>query len=269
MAIKEENEKDFLPENTTFQLYSLLQKIIVHQEKSSFLDLERIFFAEVKTLKRVDQQMVFFSGLNYAIRQMNQGKAAFATKAFEWYKLGLLNELLIENELISEATFGNVVVIACRERQFTWAEKFIEDYQQFLKSMIRADIVAFNIASIQLYQNKFEETLEFLATHHFSNVFQPRIRFMEIRALFELFLKDNEYFELLTSKLDAAINFYKRNTLLSKSSLEPYLNGVKLIRRLTNQVLERKKKKIILGWLEEERKKRSIMGINWLIQRFK
>ena len=256
-----------LDQNPTYQLYLLLREVQKNGLEQDFEQLEKAFFETRDQLSRVDQQIVYLNGLNYVIQTMNQGNARYTRKALQWYQYGLDSRLLMEQNLMSETTFGNIVTIACREKEFEWAAQFIEQYQQFLHPDQRQDVAGFNRISIHFYQNQFEDALRFLATHQFSISFQPHIRIMEVRAYFELFLQNDSYYDLLVSKTNAAENYFKRNTFFSKTKLEPYLNVVRIIAKLVNKILAKESASELLTWLAREKETRKINSINWLSKR--
>ncbi len=266
-SLRKEREKGWLSNNPTYELYQHLHSILEEAEGGDFENLNQLFFEKVHSLQRIDQQVLFFHSLNYIIRKVNQGNAEFSSKALEWYKLGLNQELLIEQGRMSETTFGNIVIFGCREKQFDWTKAFIEDWKQYLDPEILEDAFAFNMASWYFYQNEFEDTVSFLMSHSFSIPYQLKVRLTEIRAFFEQFLKDDSYYEVLIAKIQAFENFIKRNTFFSKNNLEPYLNCIRIIEKLTNKISKRERKHKIIEWLENKTRSRRVITKNWLFEK--
>ncbi|MEL6867615.1 MAG: hypothetical protein AAFP19_24535, partial [Bacteroidota bacterium] len=131
-AIKQEKAKGFMANNTWDELYSRLQLLIKEPTDEHFLQVKQHYFEKIQQLRRNDQLIFFFTGLNYLIRQLNRGDEQSYVKALDWYKIGLKHQLLVENQRISEVSFGNIISLACHAKEFSWTKQFIKDYQIYL-----------------------------------------------------------------------------------------------------------------------------------------
>ncbi len=266
LALKQETQNGLLSKIPIFKIYSLLHSAISSQEEEEILAFEKDFFQNSMYLPRIDAQVIFFNGLNFFIRKLNQGSVNYYRKILNWYKLGLDRDLIIEKNIISETTYANIVVIACKEKEFNWADDFIEEYQSFLHPEIQEDVFLLNKCILSFYQDKFEEITFFISSHSFSPRFLPKIRLLEIQAIFGQYLTDSSYFEVLIAKIKAFDIFIKRTNVLSSESSKPYHKSIKLIESVANKLIKKEKKEAIILWLNDKGRNKDSNIKNWILE---
>ena len=181
------------------------------------------------------------------------------------YKIGLEIKLVVENGRIQEGVFGNIALLGCHAGEFEWTEKFMEDYQSFLKEDIRADIVALNKGLWYFHQEAFKEAYNEFVSHSFSSFYQISVRSNTIRAIYELFLKDESLYELLEAQILAYEKFLHRNALISVALKEAHLNQLFILKRLTSGLFNRKDLKTLQESLFTKlNKMEKVIGKKWL-----
>ena len=188
-----EENQNIYQHNIPIKLYTLLIKLFEENSTSDFEELETIFFMNIDQLSSKDRQRIYLYGLNYASRQLNTGKSIFSKKAFEWYRFGLQDDLLIQNGKVSEISFGNIVICGCREKEFEWTEDFLITYQGQLHAKRKEDVVQYNRGLIYFYKGEFEKAFNILTSYDFEYSFQLKVRLTTLRVLFEQFLMDSTY----------------------------------------------------------------------------
>ena len=251
-----------------FELYRYTFALLEENTTSDFYKFEQLFFAQAKTLDLEDQMLLYLSGLNYINRQVNNGHSAFSSIAFKWYKYGLSNDLLIKNNNIDQVTFGNIVVYGCREKQFDWTKSFISTYESYLDPEIKTDIVNYNLAWLHISMKEFHQALSILTNYPFKEKDQAKTRLNIIRAMFELFLTDERYYSLLTANIHSFEVFISRNTFFKKSTLKPYLNGIRIIRGLATRIQKKEEMQTIRTWfLHQIQSKQEIIARSWLSEK--
>ena len=251
-----------------FTLYEFAFSLLEEKAPSNFNVFEQLFFEYFEQLAKEDRQLLYFNGLNHLNRQVNKGKTNCSSLAFKWYKYGLRNNLLIENQQIAETTFSNIVVYGCREKEFNWTRTFMDTFKVYLTLEIREDIYCYNTALLHFSKKEFEETLGLMSNHSFTEKNQPKTRLTIIRTLFELFLQDNDYLEVLNANIQSFEIFISRNTFFEKNTLKPYLNCIQIIRGLTKRFSAKEDITKIRAWLNNQtQSKMEIIAINWLIQK--
>jgi len=251
-----------------FRLYQYTFALLEENSESDFNKFEQLFFEQAQSIDLEDQILLYLSGLNYINRQVNNGNSAFSSVAFKWYQYGLSNNLLIKNKNIDQVTFGNIVVYGCREKQFSWTRTFIEDHQSYLDPEIKTDVVNYNLAWLHISMKEFHQALAILTNYPFKEKDQPKTRLNIIRALFELFLIDKRYYNLLTANIHSFEVFISRNTFFKKSTLKSYLNGIRIIRGLATRIHKKEEKSTIHTWfLNQTKSKQEIIARSWLSEK--
>ena len=80
------------------------------------------------------------------------------------------NELIYVEGLITHWTFKNVVVLALRLGEFSWAEKFIRQFSSRLEPSFRANAVKYNLAQLHFYKKDFADVLSLLQEVEYDDV---------------------------------------------------------------------------------------------------
>jgi len=76
--------------------------------------------------------------ISYCVNQVKKGKLQYNRNIFELYKIMHDKKLLIHDNFISIAMLKNMVITACREKEFLWAEQLIEHYRPFIHQAYHA-----------------------------------------------------------------------------------------------------------------------------------
>lgn len=236
-----------------YQMYKLVYALFDDPvAEEAFNKLKELFRKKFQRLRKEDQFFVLHHLINYAARQINTGKAKFYKEALDLYKIGLKLGLLLENGKIRETTYSNIILLGCQATDFRWVDGFIDQYYTFLPEEGRDDARAHALGLRYFYEQKFDEAVDQLLNYRFSPAYQPRVRIIIVRALFEQFLEDESIYGLLQAQCDAFEKYILRNDLLAKPRLAPHMNTVRVIRKWTQLVFDREPKASIRLWLEQE-----------------
>lgn len=98
--------------------------------------------------------------INYAIRRLNTGSDLFIREALELYQLSLAQGYLLEDGVLLESTYSNIVSLAAKLKQHDWAKGFIYQYQKHLKPAFRAPLFHFNLGKLYYEQGQLENSLQ-------------------------------------------------------------------------------------------------------------
>ncbi|MEO1257581.1 MAG: hypothetical protein AAFZ15_02255 [Bacteroidota bacterium] len=251
-TIKENRQEGWLEGHYLVQLYELLFELMEGQQHDTFFAFKKKMFQHYHDLRSTDKELLFYSGLNFAIGQINQGEESFYKEALEWYKLSISSQLIIERGKINNVIFNNVVLLGCREKEFVWTDHFIHNYGKYLSKSTRLDTILFSESLLLFHQKKFQESMVKLCAHSFSKDFQPKVRLTMIRNNFEQFLIDDKYYEVLQSNIEAFEKYITRDKYFSYAKIESHIHCIRIIKKLSDKILERPKKGTLASWLEEE-----------------
>ena len=267
-VVEAESKNGLLKSNVLFQLYRLLFEINKLQKgHQSYFRLKKYFLENYEKIKRIDQVIVHSIMINYSVRQINLGDKSFYQDSLELYKFGLNHHLVMEKGKISEAVFGNIVMLGCSANELEWTEDFIDNHQQYLDEKIKLDTVIYSQATVFYFKKEFEETIHLLTQHRFSTYQQVKVRLLTIRSAFEVFTKKINYYDYLISQIEAFEKFLRRDDLQDVIKKEAGFNFTRFIRKLINCILENKKE------IELKKLKKSILKENnlflksWLLEK--
>ncbi len=223
-----------LQDNVPFALYRLLLTLYEKEENpEAFQALKDLLSQQIGALRYFDQSMLLSQLVNYAIRQLNQGKAAFNREIFELYQLALAHKLLLTNGVLEAVVYRNIVLSGCKEKAFEWTEKFIHEYEPFLEKDIRLDSKCMALALLCFHRLDYDGAIDLISKHQFSDMLlQMNTRIILSKVWFEKFSLDAGHFELLMYQLDAIEKFIRRNKLISREKKEEHLNFVLTTRHL-------------------------------------
>lgn len=228
--------KTTLEEYPIYQVYQLIiQSFSNPDDAELYSTIESLLKNEISRLGRDDKNLVLRILLNHSSAQINKGLDLYFSRMLSLYKFGLEEELLIENNLISETTFTNIVTVGSHEKDFEWVEGFIQKYKSKLPISVQEDATCFGLG-LMFYQKKdYAKTIDLILNHSFSkplHILQSKT--ILLRAYFDQYLQDDSYYELLIAQANAFEKFIRRNDLISKVKKEGYLNFVLFARKIIN-----------------------------------
>ncbi len=173
------------------------------------------------------KSMVVFA-MNYCINQINYGKSTYLNELLELYKLALHDNLLLNEGQLSQWDYKNIVTVALRVKDLTWADGFIEEYKQQLPKADRANAYTFNRARYHFYTRNYNEVLRLLQDVKYNDIFyQLDSKTTLLKTYYEL----GEELPMLSLK-DSFRVLLQRKRAISPQQRQNYLNLLKLTLRL-------------------------------------
>jgi len=267
-AIETEQAHSFLADNQLAQIYTDLAALQKNGQSETYSQLKHSFFDHIHLLSSSDLSIIFTAGINYPISKINQGQTAYYKEALDWYKKGIEYGLIFSNKRMSEVTYSNIILLGCREGDFTWTKNFINDYQHFLDERIRLDAKTHNSALLFFHQRAFEQALSELSKHTFSKSFHLKTRLTMIRATFELLFKSPDYHELLANKITAFEKYLSRDRTIVNRQIEAYKNCIRLIKGIAMRISAKEDHQKISAWaLQELNTDKPVIARDWLIEK--
>ena len=170
---------------------------------------------------------LFLLATNYCIQQMNRGSKEFAKKGLDIYKVGLKNEVLLLNGILSRYTYGNIVAKALVTKEYEWAEQFLNQYKNKLEKKFQESIFSFNLAWLEYERQHYLEALELINKTKFKDVLlNLSAKTIAMKIYFEL-----QSFDLLYSHLEAMKTFIQRKKVIGYHR-KNYLNTIKFMKKI-------------------------------------
>ncbi len=203
---------------------------------------------------------LFIWAINYCVRQLNQGQARYFQEVADLYKPGIESGTLLENGMISQYTYYNIVAVMLQTGDMEWIDYFIHAYKNNLEKKHRESTFSFTLARLRYAQKLYDPVLELLQKANYRDpLLNLAAKTLLLKTWYEL-----EEFETLQSHLDAMRNYIRRKRVLGYHRTN-YLNIIKYtdkllnINRLDKQETEKLRKQIDV---EENLTERS-----WLLEK--
>ncbi|MCB0584461.1 MAG: hypothetical protein KDD06_03925, partial [Phaeodactylibacter sp.] len=239
------------------------------EDENIFGRLEMVAFSHLHLLRPDDQASLLRYLINTTIQLYNQGKEEYLSRQFRLYQLGLEKDLFLDEGQLSDATFLNTIVTATVLREMDWVEAFIAQYAPKLPPARQMDAVSLGTAYWYFAGGDYSASNALLRQVEATDLqYQLRVKSLSLRNYFELFLKDDTYFELLSYESKTFRKFLRRNQKISESRAKGYLNMASFLRKmakwkaggqLTSRQLSRLREKleaessiIAKPWLQEK-----------------
>lgn len=188
------------------------------------------------------QQNVFRHLINLAYQQMNKHIGDFYKQIiFDLYKYGNEWKLLLQGGYMTDLTFSNITVTACLLKKFDWAEKFIQDNEQYLALEIRNNATILSWAYVYFHRKDFGKVTERLYDVQFINPsYMLRGRNLLIRSLYEELKKKPRTYEVLIANIKSFKRLLYRyhQKEISPQKFKMYLGLVNVIKRLADHQLK-------------------------------
>lgn len=226
-VLKQIEANDFL-QTPSIAIYYFVLKTMTHpDEESYFFELKRQIQTHQDKFPQYEARNLYLAAINYCIKKMNTGNTPFIREAFELFRMGIENKFLIENDIISKATFLNVAINGMLLKEFDWVENFIYNYQKYLESHHRESIVIYCLASLFYEKGEYDKSMQYLIQNEINDL---TLNLNSKSMLLKMFYEQNE-FEALESLLSSFTTYLQRKKVMGYHK-ETYSNIIKLTKKL-------------------------------------
>lgn len=167
---------------------------------------------------------------NYCALKINQGRTDYYQIYFNLQKKITELRLLLEDGMLPETLFKNMITIGLSVGEFAWTEVFINEYHPYLPVSIRENARTFNLANLYFHQKKYGQVIELLRNVEYSDL---------VYALGSKLILLKTYYEsgeqmALDSLTDSFRVYVRRNRDMSKGLQKEYLNFLNFLSRIPN-----------------------------------
>jgi len=221
--------------------YHIYQMFTAENPSPYFQLVKKDLLQHQNTFPQKEMRDIYMMMINYLIRFMNAGKMNYLQEAFELYKVGLEQNILLENDTITRFTFNNIVRIALKCKALEWATSFVENYHSKLGKNYQKSFYHFGQASIAFEQQEYEKVLEFLQQFYSRDILLN----LGAKTLLSKAYYDLGELEVLTAHLEAMYNYIQRNKILGYHRTN-YLNIITYLNKLLQVNIYSKKELAIL-----------------------
>jgi len=254
------NKGKFRKNPLLLSLYYAIRTITDPDKEKYFESFRSLVQKNFNDYSRYNQKFLFDCLFTYAIRKANTGNRQYHPVILELYKDALQKDILVQDDVISPVTFRNIVLYANHNKQYDWAESFINEYASFLPTVEQENAVNFNLARIHFFRKEFEDALEKLNQVNLEDIHYTLIsRSLLVAIYYEL----NE-FEALMSSIDSFRVYLNRTTLLSKQRITRFKTYLKYAKKLAFLESSDKSK---VSKVHLEIQENSMVNKQWLLEK--
>ncbi|MEM1320230.1 MAG: hypothetical protein AAGG75_08235 [Bacteroidota bacterium] len=222
-------DKSFLDIPAIAIYYYGYKATIDKEEPRYFQNLKKQIFAHDYLFPLPEIRDIYLMAINYCIGRMNAGHETFIREAFELYRKGFEQKILIENNKVSPWTFLNVIFIGLKLKEFEWVESYIHDNQKYLEDKHRETFVHYSLAQLHYDRGEFDKARRYLIQFDTDEII---VNLRAKNLLLKLYYEEEE-FDALESLLESM-----RSYLLRKKVMGYHKSNFKNIIRLTRKLIK-------------------------------
>ncbi|MEM0996933.1 MAG: hypothetical protein AAGN35_07635 [Bacteroidota bacterium] len=209
--------------------YRIYRMLTDPKESAHYFALKALLEAHAANFAPEEARDMYSFALNFCIGKINQGDSEYLREIFGLYRAGLAGQVMLEQGRLSPWDYKNIVVVALRLGEFSWAEQFIRQYKEHIAAEHRANAFTYNLAKLFFYRKEYGEVLKLLQKVEYEDVFYNLdSKVMLLKIYYEL-----AETEALDSLLESFRTYLRRNRLISDPHRTNYLNLIRFVRRLS------------------------------------
>jgi hypothetical protein len=208
--------------------YTILRSLREKDNPQHYEYLKKMMATRIDSLSKEEQKDLYEFSYNYCITQINSGRQAYLRELFQLYRQGLQNGMLLNNGMLSEFMYKNIVTLGCKLKEFKWTEQFIQQYKDYLPAHRQENAYKFNLAILYYNKEMYEETLSTLLHVQFTDVkYHLNTNFLLLRTYYAM--HDTE---ALLSLIDTFRIYVIRNRKMTTEQKRGYTNFLRFAKRL-------------------------------------
>lgn len=227
-------------------IYREILQLVQTGYDASYYRLKSMLYQFQKNIDPAELHAIFRYLYNHAAsKSRGKNQANFTRELQQLNIFGSEYGFFSIDDSISTTQFTNIVNVACSQKDFDWAQKFIRDHTRFLPEDSREDITALSEAMIAFQLEKYEEVLRLLKKTEFKDIhFLIRSKTMVLRSCFEL---DRD----INAILDYCANFKAQLNRTRKPHTPAVVATLEFVRVLKLLVTEEKYNESVIRTIED------------------
>ena len=167
--------------------FHALKTLTESDNSKHFHSLKEIIVENGFSFPEKERRDLYIIATNYCIRRLNQGEKPFGFEALELYRARMDNNVLLENGVLPPYTYNNILMLAIKSEEYEWAERFLQDFKQYLPEKERENIYQYNLALFYFRTGKYAEAMTLLQKVNLHDVlYNLDARRLLARIYFEL-----------------------------------------------------------------------------------
>jgi len=166
------------------------------------------------------------AAINFCIGQINNGQLDYYHQYVSVYKNLDDNGLIaIENSIVAEE-LNNIVIAACRIKEFEWINGIIEKYVLLVEKSVRKSVRNFCLGFVSFHKKEYQQCIDYMGkVDNFSFYFDIIKRVILIKSYFEL---DKHYLYAVAQIFRSFEAFIHNHKQINKRTKTGYKNFVRV-----------------------------------------
>ncbi len=156
--------------------------------------LKELFEEIQPSISKRDQRIIYLLLVNTAARLKRTGLTEVSKQTMELNQFAVKKGVILDNDVITPHSFANVINVACQQKNFLFAQDFLDSYVNYLPPSMQKDGIEWGQLIIDYNQGLKDAfwKAKSLEDHTKSyTIFSLRIRVLITQILFDAYLVDN------------------------------------------------------------------------------
>lgn len=178
-----------------------------------------------------DKKSIYVYLVNYTRLKSLASNKYFKDDHYQLVKYSIENDMYPkEGKYFNEASFVVVASTAMINKDFKWAEEFIEKFKHELKDDVRENAYTLSMANLKYRTGKHEEALQYLVKVSIEDIYyQLKVKNLQIKIHYEL-----GNFEMCASVIDSFRHFLSSVKQFPEFIKTRFVNYVNFTSRMVN-----------------------------------
>jgi len=175
-----------------------------------------------------DLRHVILMAINLCISNMNRGQEPYVREGFEWYRLGISRDVLLQDGFLTRETYLNIVANSIKLEEYEWANHFLEEHSVKLEEDLRENTENFARARLAYEQKNYSHAMPLLVQVDFKH---PVYNLIAKTLLLKIYFELDEY-DAMDSQLDSMTTYIRRKKI-ADIRRDNFNNIVRFVRQLS------------------------------------
>lgn len=197
--------------------------------EADFTEFRRLLTTHWQQFSAAEMRDLWLLAVNYCIRRLNTGDRAYVQQAFDLYRQGMDNGILLEDGFLSAFTYKNITRLGLGLQEYDWVEQFLHTAKQYLEPRIRENTHRYNLAFFHFHRQEYAEAMRLLVHTELDDVYNN----LDARYLLVVCYCELEEWAALHSLLDSFSVYLQRLKDIGYQR-DSYQNLIRFTRRLLN-----------------------------------
>ncbi len=225
---------DYISQNTDLLQYSSIALYYYGyhflsgiDSDTHFQDFKARLLSDTLELPPEEQRNLHLLAINYCVKRINLLDQPYFREALDLYQSALSGDLLLENGVLSHFAFNNIVAIALRIEESSWAEQFIHQYQEKIEKKHRNAAYHLNLARVAYQRKQHEVALIHLQEADYKDLINNLIA----KTLLLKIYYETDELDALDAHLQSMETFIRRQRIIGYHK-ENYMNIIRYTKKI-------------------------------------